>query len=186
MSRALRTSSDDQPSTSRNRITAAWFAGRRRSPRQSARESPRRAAVPPAARAAATTSDRDSARRPPAGTGPRRLPPRARGPDPASDENGTTRPSRCARVFAVLTRIRKTQVLSEERPSKRSSALSTRSHVSPTTSSAIARDGTKICATRSIDAFHSRTTCRKAASSPARREATSWASVGSTLKNVLR
>ena len=51
------------------------------------------------------------------------------------------RPSRCARVFAVLTRIRNTQVLSDDRPSKRSSAPSTRSHVSWTTSSATARDG---------------------------------------------
>ena len=73
-----------------------------------------------------------------------------------SAENGITRPSRWARVFAVLTRMRKTHVFSEERPSNRSSAPSTRSHVSCTTSSATARDGTKICATRSSDECHSR------------------------------
>ena len=39
---------------------------------------------------------------------------------PASDENGTLRASRTARVFARFVRIRKSHVLSDERPSKRS------------------------------------------------------------------
>ena len=91
-----------------------------------------------------------------------------------------TRPSRCARVFAVLTRMRKTHVFSDERPSNRSSAPSTRSQVSCTTSSASARVGTKICATCSSDECHSRTIRRNVSSSPARRAATRSASVGST------
>ena len=54
-------------------------------------------------------------------------------------ENGIVRPSRSARVFAVLVRIRKIQVLSDDRPSKRSMPLSTPTHVSWITSSATAR-----------------------------------------------
>ena len=91
-----------------------------------------------------------------------------------------TRPSRCARVFAVLTRMRKTHVFSDDRPSNRSSAPRTRSQVSCTTSSASARVGTKICATCSSDECHSRTIRRNVSSSPARRAATRSASVGST------
>jgi hypothetical protein len=53
--------------------------------------------------------------------------------------NGTERRSRDARVLATLVGIRKIQVFSEERPSKRSNPRSTPSHVSCTTSSATAR-----------------------------------------------
>jgi hypothetical protein len=54
-------------------------------------------------------------------------------------ENGTERRSRDARVLATLVGIRKIQVFSEERPSKRSNPRSTLSHVFCTTSSATAR-----------------------------------------------
>jgi glucose dehydrogenase-like enzyme len=54
-------------------------------------------------------------------------------------ESGIVLPSRPARVFAVLARIRKIQVLSDERPSKRSRPFSTATHVSWTTSSVTAR-----------------------------------------------
>ena len=122
MSRALRTSSDDQPSTSRSgsrRLRRGQRVDRRR---DHARASRRRAAAPPAAREAAPTRRRDSARRPRGGNGRDRPRPPGCSPGLLSAENGRTRPSRCARVFAVLTRIRKTHVFSDERPSKRSSA----------------------------------------------------------------
>ncbi len=70
---------------------------------------------------------------------------------PARLENGTLRPSRWPRVFAVLVRIRKIQVRSDERPSKRSIPAITPSQASCTTSSATAREDTYIIATRSID-----------------------------------
>src|SRR6266851_3500620 len=43
----------------------------------------------------------------------------------ANEENGTLRPSRSARVLAQLVRMQKIQVLSEDRPSKRSSPCRT-------------------------------------------------------------
>ena len=91
-----------------------------------------------------------------------------------------------ARVFAVLTRMRKTQVLSDDLPSKRSSAPSTRSQVSWTTSSATARVGVKMRATRSRPACHSRTTVAKASSSPARRAVTSSSSGSVTRRTYHR
>ena len=60
------------------------------------------------------------------------------------------RPSRAPLVFARLVRIRKSQVFRLERSSKRSIPLSTASQVSCTTSSAVARSRTYICATRSM------------------------------------
>jgi hypothetical protein len=56
-----------------------------------------------------------------------------------SAENGTERASRVARVFATLTAMRKIQVFSDERPSKRSMPRSTPTQASWTTSSATAR-----------------------------------------------
>ena len=56
------------------------------------------------------------------------------------------------RVFATLTTIRYIQVRSVERPSKRSRPFTMPSQASWTTSSATAREGTYICATRSIAA----------------------------------
>ena len=61
------------------------------------------------------------------------------------------RPSRSARVLALLVRMRKIQVFSDERSSKRSIPVSTASHASCTTSSATARLETYIVASRSID-----------------------------------
>ena len=136
----------------------------------------RRSACPRGAPAAATPNRPDGADG------------RRRGSDPASTaasgtragscsaENGMLLPSRCARVFAVLTRMRNTHVLSDDLPSNRSRAPRTRSHVSWTTSSATARDGVKMRATRSMAECHSRTTALKAASSPARSAATSCSS----------
>ena len=54
------------------------------------------------------------------------------------DDNGTVRRSRSALVFAVLTRMRKIQVLSDDRPSNAWIPRITPSHVSWTTSSATA------------------------------------------------
>ena len=69
-SRALRTSSASQPSTSRSEITARWFGGQRLDrPPATSRASPRRAAGPRAARAAATTSRPGTARGRRAGSG---------------------------------------------------------------------------------------------------------------------
>ena len=68
--------------------------------------------------------------------------------DVASDENGTWRASRTARVRARLTRMRKIHVFKDERSSKRSSPLSTASHVSWTTSSASASVRTNVRASR--------------------------------------
>ncbi len=56
-----------------------------------------------------------------------------------SEEYGTERDSLTPRVLAVLTRIRRIQVFSEDRPSKRSRPLMTPIHASWTTSSATAR-----------------------------------------------
>ena len=53
--------------------------------------------------------------------------------------NGTVRPSRAARVFARLIRMRKIQVFSDERPSNAQMPWITPSQVSCTTSSATAR-----------------------------------------------
>jgi RNA polymerase sigma-70 factor (ECF subfamily) len=61
---------------------------------------------------------------------------------PASAESGIERPSRTARVLAVLVRIRNSHVFRDERPSNRSTPVRTASHVSWTTSSATALDGT--------------------------------------------
>ena len=72
-------------------------------------------------------------------------------PPPASSskaENGRDRDSRSARVFAVFVRMRKIQVLSDERPSKRPIPRSTPSHASWTTSSATAALWTKPRASR--------------------------------------
>src|SRR5207237_1133391 len=68
-------------------------------------------------------------------------------PSSSSEENGTERPSRCARVLAVLVRIRKIQVFSDDRPSNRLIPFRTPSQVSWTTSSATARLETYIIAT---------------------------------------
>src|SRR5262249_56033871 len=57
----------------------------------------------------------------------------------SSAEKGTVRPSRCPRVFAMLVRIRKIHVFSDERPSKRSIPFRTAIQVSCTTSSATER-----------------------------------------------
>ena len=67
-----------------------------------------------------------------------------------TEEKGTLRASRCPRVFAVFTRIRKIHVRSDERPSKPSSPFSTPTQASWTTSSATARVETYIRAMRSI------------------------------------
>ena len=155
-------------------------AAARRSPGRSRRASRTRSAGPPAAPAAATTSRPGDARDRPRRSGRHRRRPRAPGQGRGATRTGSTRPSRCARVFAVLTRMRKTHVFNDERPSNRSRAPSTRSQVSCTTSSASARVGTKICATCSSDECHSRTIRRNVSSSPARSAATRSASVGST------
>jgi hypothetical protein len=68
----------------------------------------------------------------------------------SKEENGMLRASRTPRVFAVFATMRKSHVLSDERPSNLSMPLSTPSHASWTTSSATARLETYICATRSI------------------------------------
>ena len=60
------------------------------------------------------------------------------------------RASRWPRVFAVLTRIRKIHVRSDDLPSNPSSPFSTPTQASCTTSSATARVDTYISATRSI------------------------------------
>ena len=57
----------------------------------------------------------------------------------ATPANGTVRPSRTARVFAWLMRMRKIQVLSDERPSNAQRPWITPTQVSCTTSSATAR-----------------------------------------------
>ena len=57
----------------------------------------------------------------------------------ASDAKGTERASRAPRVLAMLTTMRRIQVRSDERPSKRSMPLRTPSQASWTTSSATAR-----------------------------------------------
>ena len=92
---------------------------------------------------------------------------------PASDANGTLRLSRWPRVFAVLTRIRKIHVRSDERPSNPFKPRSTPSQASCTTSSATASVDTYIRATRRIDAPSSPTSIMKAVSSPARSSSTS-------------
>ena len=66
----------------------------------------------------------------------------------SSAENGMLRASRTARVRARLTRMRKIQVRSDERPSKALSPRTTASHVSWTTSSAAVLVRTKVRATR--------------------------------------
>ena len=58
---------------------------------------------------------------------------------PASEDSGTERRSRSARVLAWLTRIRVIQVRSDERPSNLGNPRSTPIHVSWATSSATAR-----------------------------------------------
>ena len=79
-------------------------------------------------------------------------------------------------VFALLVRIRNSHVFRDERPSKRSRPVRTASHVSATTSSAIARDGTYICATRRSEGPYLSTSAAKAGSSPARSGSRSAAS----------
>jgi hypothetical protein len=81
-----------------------------------------------------------------------------------------------ARVIAVLTRMRNTQVFSDDRPWKRSIPSITASQVSDTTSSAIARVGTRLAAIRSIDGPHASSSAANAASSPRRSAATTAAS----------
>ena len=63
----------------------------------------------------------------------------------------TWRCSRTPEVRARLTRMRKSQVLNDERPSKRSTPRTTPIQVSWTTSSATASLGTKVRATRSSE-----------------------------------
>ncbi len=63
----------------------------------------------------------------------------ALGDGSGGDANRRQRGSRTARVRAMFAAIRKIQLFSDERPSKRSSAFRTPSHVSCTTSSAAAR-----------------------------------------------
>jgi hypothetical protein len=58
------------------------------------------------------------------------------------DENGIVRRSRTPRVLAWLVRIRKIQVLSDERPSKLSSSSITATQVSCATSSATSAEAT--------------------------------------------
>ena len=100
------------PATSRSVITARCVAGRLSiapsiTCRVSSREQPLLGPV-----AAGDQWPMRRGRSDPASTAGSELAP--------EDENGIVRPSRSARVFARLARMRKIQVLSDERPSKRS------------------------------------------------------------------
>ena len=113
-------------------------------------------------------------------TGSGRGPPRARR-RPSSrrrkrKENGSTRRSRRPRVRAMLSRMLAIQVRSDDRPSKRSIPFRTASQVSCTTSSAIARLGTCIRASRIRNGPCSSTSVLNASSSPRRRPASSVSS----------
>ena len=86
---------------------------------------------------------------------------------PAS-ATATLRRSRTPVLRARLTRIRNSQVLIDERASKRSMPRSTATHVSCTTSSAIASLGTNERARCSIAEWCRATSVTKARSSPSR------------------
>lgn len=90
-----------------------------------------------------------------------------------SAENGTVRPSRSARVFALLVRMRNIQVLSEDRPSNRLMPRNTPSHASWATSSATVRSVTKMPASRIMPAWYCSTSVMNADSSPRRSAAMS-------------
>src|SRR5260370_27772589 len=84
-------------------------------------------------------------------------------------QNGIVRLSRSARVFAWFVRIVKSQVLTEERASKRPMPLTTASQVSWTTSSATAPSWTNVTASRRSGALYVSISQTNAASSPWRR-----------------
>ena len=155
ISRRSQTSSDDQPSTSRSEMTVRCAAGSvsmaastrsRVSPASSSSSGsaaqlrggvaqwPGNAGWSAARNRSGSTAGESSSR-------------------PASDENGTDRASRRARVRAWLARMRKIQVRSDERPSNRGRLLRTPIHVSWTTSSATARVRTYMSATRISEAW---------------------------------
>ncbi len=94
------------------------------------------------------------------------------------EEKGIDRLSRCPRVLAVFTRIRKIQVRSDDRPWNPSRPFRTPSQASCTTSSAMARVGTYILASRSIAGPYRSTSIMNATSFPARRAWTSCRSSG--------
>src|SRR3954464_1829141 len=187
MSKALRTSSEDRPSTSRMVITVRCISGN--------------FAISASIRS--TASSEASAR---SGSSHQRTGGAAHAPAPvppptkrsgstaanspsvssrASDANGTERRSRWPRVRARLTRMLNTQVRSEERSSKWSSPCSAASHVSWTTSSAMAAVGTYMRATRIIAGDQRTTRSMNASSSPARRRSTSaWSSATGGPYNV--
>ena len=102
-----------------------------------------RCAILPASMRSSIASAHGSGGRFHAPEGPKR-PSRA-----SSGPSGAFRGSRAPAVRARLMRMRKIQVFTEDRPSKRSMPRTTPSHVSWTTSSATARLGTKDSANRS-------------------------------------
>ena len=155
---------------SRNRITAAGLRAARRSPLPIRAGSPAPSSVSSGSvrRRRRPSSDRVAL----AGPGNRS------GSTAGSfSRPGSQRRERHDAALALAARLGgvdedpKDHVLSEERPSKRSRPLSTPSHVSPTTSSATARDGTKIRATAKHRRVPSRTTCASKARLVARAQA---------------
>jgi hypothetical protein len=102
---------------------------------------------------------------------------------PTSAKNGTLRRSWRPRVLAVLTRIRNSQVRSDERPWKRPSCRSMPSQASWATSSATARSPpTYAIATPTMAAWWRLTSEAKAASSPSTRRVTSSRSVAADVR----
>ena len=101
-------------------------------------------------------------------------------------ENGISRRSRSALVFARFVRMRKIQVLRDERRSNRSMPWSTASQVSCATSSATARSRTKVCASRTSAAWWRSTSSWNALSSPACSASTSRSSSPAGLRNGRR
>src|SRR5512133_4178991 len=187
MSKALRTSSDDSPSTSRMVITRRCISGS-----FAISDSMRLTASSEASARSGSSHQRTGG----AAHAPAPLPARtkrsgstaANSPSVssrASAAKGTERRSRSPRVRARLTRMLNTHVRSDERSSKRSSPRSAASQVSCTTSSATAALGTYMRATRIIVGDQRTTRSMNASSSPARRRSTSaWSSATGGPYNV--
>src|SRR5207244_815393 len=129
--RALQTSSALHPSTSRSEMTARCVAGR------AAIASAITCRVSPASSCSSGKPRGGADQWPVHGWSPAvNRSASTAGSFRSSDENGNDRPSRIPRVFALFVRMRKSQVFSDERCSKRSIPSSSASHVSAATSSA--------------------------------------------------
>ncbi len=178
-SRALRTSSALHPWASRSRITSACIGGssamaRPMTSRVSFPRS-RSSGYPDQSSGSVDQWPRESVSGVSKRSGSTAGAPRS---VPASEANGRLLPSRCPRVLAMLVRIRKIHVRSDDRPSKLSRPRSTPSQVSWTTSSATARLETNMRATRSMAGWSWSTNIMKAVSSPARSRSASARSAG--------